>query len=322
MAEEQVETNGPAPDASGNAIASASRPPPEDMEARGDGGIKPAPTSLSHSRSLSLSTPSSSHKQRQTQRHVTVKDLYRQFASHLGETISQEDASLPLGWQCFLTGAIDALMYSRSGVWVAFQTGNMVQLSQNIAQYIIPWRPGLTRQPLEAVERAVTISTFLLSSFIGSLIARKIGQRRRAWLVLSSVLQSLFLWGTAGILLHLPDDVAPSFQWFPVILILTAFSMGLQSVTSQMVSSPPWATTVAFTATLTQIGSDPYLLTLAPSPQTSGRDRRLLSVVMLCFGAGVAECLLNTALNFKGSIAVCAALKLFLALLWLAPNGS
>ena len=79
--------------------------------------------------------------------------------------------------------------------------------------------------------------------------------------------------------------------------------------------------TVAFTATLSQIASDPYLFTLVPSANTRGRDRRLLAIVMLCVGAGVGESFLHTSAGLRGGVTICAGFKLVLALLWLVSKG-
>lgn len=79
--------------------------------------------------------------------------------------------------------------------------------------------------------------------------------------------------------------------------------------------------TVAFTATLSQIASDPYLfaLTLSPferlrkggskKPGMLGRDRRLLAIAALCTGAGVAECLLFSNAGLRGGVAIAAGFK-------------
>ncbi len=96
----------------------------------------------------------------------------------------------------------------------------------------------------------------------------------------------------------------------------------MQALTAQKLQSPAWATTVAYTATLTQIAADPFLGAIVPSRSTKGRDLRILSIAMLCFGAGVGECWLHSDLGFRGAMAVVAAFKLLLALLWLLPKGS
>jgi uncharacterized membrane protein YoaK (UPF0700 family) len=211
------------------------------------------------------------------------------------------------------------------------------------AQYILP-QASAQRDALRTTERAAAIFAFVLGSFLAARIASRIGERKRAWLVLSSFLQSVLLWAAAGLALSRPKDEEPSFRFFPAIFFCTSLSFGMQSLTAQKMASPvsdsasrctipvvshisfndvqAWATTVAYTATLTQLAADPYISAVLPSSQTRGRDLRILSIVMLCFGAGVAECWLNTSLQFNGSVAVCAAFKLLLALLWLLPKGS
>ncbi|SYW77907.1 related to 2-Nitropropane dioxygenase [Ustilago bromivora] len=182
--------------------------------------------------------------------------------SYLNDEIDHGAANVPLAWQAFLTGMVDMLLYSRSQVWLAFQTGNMVQFSSNIAQFIIP---GAEQFPLLTLLRILSVVGFL-GSFIG-------------------------------------------------------FQLGMQSILAQKLISPAFATTVAFTATLTQIASDPYLFHLIPSEKTRGRDRRMFAVLALCVGAGVDESLLHTSANLSGGLTISAGFKLVLALLWLVPRG-
>ncbi|PWN45308.1 hypothetical protein IE81DRAFT_364318 [Ceraceosorus guamensis] len=273
-------------------------------------------------------------------------NLTRRMTRLLNQQISHDAASVPLAWMALLTGMVDALVYSRSQVWTGFQTGNMVQFSQNIAQWMLP---QAEKFPLLTLERVLSILSFLLGSFLGALGGRRFGDRRRAWQVTTALIQSISLWGAAGILLSRPEDEAPSFRYYPGVIVLTAFSMGLQSISAQKLVSPAFATTVAFTATLTQIASDPYLfaLTLSPfeahrqrakndpgsasangassgapkAPATTGRDRRLLAIFALCTGAGVAEMLLYSDAGLRGGMAIAAGFKLVLAALWLIPQG-
>ncbi|PWN49354.1 inosine monophosphate dehydrogenase [Violaceomyces palustris] len=207
-------------------------------------------------------------------------------SSFLEEKIEQGDATVPLAWQAFLTGMVDMMLYSRSQVWLGFQTGNMVQFSGNIAQYIIP---QAQTQPLLTLERILSVLSFFVASYVGYLGGQYFGHQKRKWLVMSSVIQSLFLWGAAIKLLTRPEGEEPSFSHFPPVIVLTAFSMGLQSIAAQKLVSPTFATTVAFTATLSQIASDPYLFALRPSASTRGRDRRLIAIVSLCIAMEVVR---------------------------------
>ncbi|SPC67318.1 related to 2-Nitropropane dioxygenase [Ustilago sp. UG-2017b] len=193
--------------------------------------------------------------------------------SYLNDEIDHGVANVPLAWQAFLTGMVDMLLYSRSQVWLAFQTGNMVQFSSNIAQFIIP---GAEQFPLLTLLRILSVVGFFLGSFIGFQLG---------------------------------------------VIVLVAFSMGMQSILAQKLVSRAFATTVAFTATLTQIASDPYLFHLIPSEKTRGRDRRMFAVLALCVGAGVGESLLHTSANLSGGLAISAGFKPVLALLWLVPRG-
>lgn len=238
--------------------------------------------------------------------------------SYLNDEIDHAAANVPLAWQAFLTGMVDMLLYSRSSVWLGFQTGNMVQFSSNIAQFIIP---GAEQQPLLTLLRVLSVTGFFLGSFIGFQLGRRVGHQKRSWLILSSLIQSAFLFGGAGILLSRPKNEMPTFEYYPGVIVLVAFSMGMQSILAQKLVSPAFATTVAFTATLTQIASDPYLFHLVPSEKTRGRDRRVFAVLALCVGAGVGESLLHTSANLGGGIAISAGFKLLLALLWLVPKG-
>lgn len=238
--------------------------------------------------------------------------------SYLNDEIDHAAANVPLAWQAFLTGMVDMLLYSRSSVWLGFQTGNMVQFSSNVAQFIIP---GAETQPLLTLLRILSVIGFFLGSLIGFQLGRRVGHQKRSWLILSSMIQSAFLFGGAGILLSRPKNEMPTFEWYPGVIVLVAFSMGMQSILAQKLVSPAFATTVAFTATLTQIASDPYLFHLVPSEKTRGRDRRMLAVLALCVGAGVGESLLHTSANLGGGIAICAGFKMVLALLWLVPQG-
>ena len=264
---------------------------------------------------LSTPDPDSYPLQSHHQSHWRAWGLTK---SYLNDEIDHASAALPLAWQAFLTGMVDMLLYSRSAVWLGFQTGNMVQFSSNIAQFIIP---GAETQPLLTLLRILSVIGFFIGSFTGFQLGRRVGHSKRSWLIISSMIQSAFLFGAAGILLSRPPDELPTFEWYPGVIVLVAFSMGMQSILAQKLVSPAFATTVAFTATLTQIASDPYLFHLVPSEKTRGRDRRMFAILALCVGAGVGESLLHTRANLGGGLAICAGFKVVLALLWLVPTG-
>lgn len=56
---------------------------------------------------------------------MSVVNLIRERCS---ETISHDQATIPLAWQAMLTGLVDALLYTRFTVWTGFQTGEYLSL--------------------------------------------------------------------------------------------------------------------------------------------------------------------------------------------------
>ncbi len=99
------------------------------------------------------------------------------WPSYLNDEIDHTAANVPLAWQAFLTGMVDMLLYSRSQVWLGFQTGNMVQFSSNIAQFIIP---GVERQPLLTLLRILSVIGFFLGSLVGFQLGRRASATRSA----------------------------------------------------------------------------------------------------------------------------------------------
>lgn len=265
------------------------------------------------------------------------------WTSTLHDTITAENATLPLAWMSLLTGLVDGAVYAHFQVWVGFQTGNIVQFSMNIAEYIYPWSPH--QYPLLTLMRALSFTSFFIASFVGARVGKKYGEKKRWYLILHSILQGIVLFAAAGILFSQPNGEEPTFRYGPPVIVLVAISMvsarggrqctfecspifvlqGLQSIQAQKLSSPVFSTSVAFTATLTQIASDPQLfkpsLYLLGDEKVKGRDLRILAIIALAIGGGIAQSLLDSSLGLSGSVAVCAGFKMFLSLLWLLPKG-
>lgn len=87
--------------------------------------------------------------------------------------------------------------------------------------------PGVERYPLLTLERALSVISFILGSFVGALGGRRWGDRNRSWLIATSLLQSFTLFGAAGILLSRPEDEAPSFTYWPGTIVLVSLTHSL-----------------------------------------------------------------------------------------------
>jgi len=106
--------------------------------------------------------------------------------------------------------------------------------------------PNAEKYPLMTLERALSVLSFLLGSFLGAKAGARWGDKNRGWQASSAVIQSIFLFGAAAILLSRPEDEPPSFRYFPGVVIMSAFSMGMQSIASQKLVSPAFATVSFF----------------------------------------------------------------------------
>lgn len=115
----------------------------------------------------------------------------------------------------------------------------MVQFSENIAQYMLP---NETKMPLLTLLRSLSVCSFLIGSFLGSRLGARFGDRKRGWQVSTSIIQSLFLFGASAILLSRPAQDESSFRFTPGVVIMTALSMGMQSIAAQKFVSPAFAT--------------------------------------------------------------------------------
>lgn len=88
-----------------------------------------------------------------------------------------------------------------------------------------------------------------------------------------------------------------------------------------------FSTSVAFTATLTQLASDPHLFTprlsfIGSHKEVKGRDLRLFALASLALGGGLAQTLLDSDAGLRGGMTVAAAFKVVLAGLWWISKGS
>ncbi|PWN24568.1 hypothetical protein BDZ90DRAFT_100078 [Jaminaea rosea] len=249
-------------------------------------------------------------------------------------TLDHTSSLLPLTLLALLTGLIDGLLYSRTSVWIGFQTGNIVQFSMGVASFIYaPYHPVPADEGLLTGLRAISFVSFFTASWVGSLAARQGGKgrgRKRWFLIASSVVQALLLFGAAGILWSKQEGEEVTYRWFGPVIMLVALSMGLQSILSSGLSSPIFSTSVAYTATLTQLASDPHLFTprlsfLCSSPakaaEVKGRDLRILALAALALGGGVSQSLLISDAGLRGGLTVAAGLKVLLGALWLIPRG-
>ncbi|PWN46441.1 hypothetical protein IE81DRAFT_344048 [Ceraceosorus guamensis] len=219
-------------------------------------------------------------------------------------------ASIALALQCIVAGFVDAAAHGTTKTWVAFMTGNLTQLMISLVSLI---SISIRRPALDAYNTAATTSTtsttnlprdellqrlslsfssilgFSLGAYLCQLGISRFGSSHRARLLFTPLCGSIVACVIAALaFFEHRQGWQLAGRWGPIMLGLLAVSMGAQAAQGQRSGNAPWATTVVFTATLTQIFADPTFPLLA----NAGR-KRVTSVLCLLLGAALAQTLLE-----------------------------
>ncbi|PWN96421.1 hypothetical protein FA09DRAFT_331308 [Tilletiopsis washingtonensis] len=221
-------------------------------------------------------------------------------------------ARLALTTQCFIAGFGDAAVYAPVKTWIAFMTGNLTQLMiSSVALLFLRVRPSTSASSEESsmhssrvILSAGSVVGFALGAFLSQQAVLRFGAAQRARLAGTHLVGALIVLAVAGIMSRgydLQSDVAP------YLIGALACTMGAQAVVGQRSGNAPYATTVVFTATLTQVFADP----LFPYLGAPGR-RRVVTILALLLGSGSAQCVLEL---LKDSRAATYALPLVLCAL-------
>ncbi|CEH16183.1 Protein of unknown function DUF1275 [Ceraceosorus bombacis] len=222
-------------------------------------------------------------------------------------------ASIALALQCIVAGFVDAAAYGTTKTWVAFMTGNLTQLMISLVSLISISirRPALDAHHIAILNTTSTLPRdellqrlslslssilgFCLGAYLCQLGISRFGSSHRARLLFTPLCGSIVACVIAALAFF---DHRQGWQlagrWGPIMLGLLAVSMGAQAAQGQRSGNAPWATTVVFTATLTQIFADPTFPLLA----NAGRQR-VTSVLCLLLGAALAQTLLEFLRAFR-----------------------
>ncbi|TXT04844.1 hypothetical protein VHUM_03927 [Vanrija humicola] len=224
---------------------------------------------------------------------------------------------------CFLTGWTSAISFTTHLSRPGFQTGNVAQLAIAMARTFDPPQTR-TFTFMKGDQQALTaLVSFWLGTSLGRIGAR-IGPKRRAWLVSTSLVQIVCA-VIAAVLAHFSGEGAyangrdhPSWST-PMGMAALAFlsaSLGLQGIVGKRIGSP-MNTTVVLTTTWIEIFNDPSLFYIGYAPT---RDKRVAGVMAVLVGAFIARALLGVA-GSGGAIGVLCAFRLLQAVWWAAIPG-
>lgn len=182
----------------------------------------------------------------------------------------------------FSTGIQDAAAWPDYTAFASNQTGNTLFLAIGVA--------GLAGSAYSFPNIGMSLSAFILGGTVMGQIGNYFGCRKRLWLITTSLLQTLMVFGAAIIQYSLPlKQNGPTALG---ALTLLAFSSGGQVAMSRSLKITEITTAMA-TAAYVDVVVDPNLLKF----HNRQRNRRVMFLVMLtagCFAGAFAQRAVNS----------------------------
>ncbi|OAX42475.1 hypothetical protein K503DRAFT_683225 [Rhizopogon vinicolor AM-OR11-026] len=246
---------------------------------------------------------------------ATMARLKKYFLAEVDEKRS----TLPLAGYRFMTGVINALIFSAIFIWCGSQTGNTIQLALAVARLL----KGAHNYSLHLVEKQALCSlvTFAFGVFIGGRVGDRIGCKTRAWLFMGTFIQALFTMTSAILMWEGRErslaDASDNAAWSDTLSFLfTGFlsaSMGLQGVMAKRVDTH-FSTTVTLTVTWCELISNPKLLHVRRL--VTSRDHQILTVACFVAGGFAGRVSLDK-IGSANTLGIGAGIRLVIGVWWL-----
>ncbi|KDQ07091.1 hypothetical protein BOTBODRAFT_192616 [Botryobasidium botryosum FD-172 SS1] len=225
----------------------------------------------------------------------------------------------PLVWFCFMTGYMDAVSFTATYIWCAFQTGNTIQLSLSLAK-LCTGEPRLPTWRISDRQALCSLLAFLCGAWLGR-IGDRIGPKKRVWLVLGTLIQAGFTLGSclcahaSGESSHGSVEGDPS--WTSVLgfaaLAFASASMGLQAHLGTRLGSQ-FATSVVLTGIWTLLVVDKKLFEV--NHIVKSRDYKGLAILGTFIGGLVGGALINK-IGAPATLAIGAGIRVLIAIGWI-----
>jgi uncharacterized membrane protein YoaK (UPF0700 family) len=200
--------------------------------------------------------------------------LFDYFVAPIREDVILEIELLIL---TFITGIEDAATFLEYHCFTSNQTGNTVLLSIATAGFSSNLNTSVSNM-------SISLSMFILGSWINGQIGNYLGRRRRYWLVVTSFLQTAMVFIAAGLQFGILDpEYSPAFSSNAAglgALAFLAFSSGGQVAMVRSLGIME-ITTANATSTYVELLIDTQLYKL----HNRSRNRRLLFLLCLCIGS-------------------------------------
>ncbi|WOO82808.1 uncharacterized protein LOC62_04G006294 [Vanrija pseudolonga] len=177
--------------------------------------------------------------------------------------------------QALATGLLDATTYADFHTFASNQTGNAIVLTVAAV--------GVLR--IQVVLTSVSLASFLFCAFVFGHIGLWLGVRRRAWLLLTTAIQMVFLIVAAVLLSPSgPPGTALKGPAEAATLALFAGMSGAQVAMARQ-SSCAELPTAPMTSTFVDFVADQYLFAAWGDPKAGPRNRRIFYVLSMLGGS-------------------------------------
>ncbi|KZT10414.1 uncharacterized protein LAESUDRAFT_694050 [Laetiporus sulphureus 93-53] len=237
---------------------------------------------------------------------------------YLMTDVDPAKSSIPLAAFCFMTGFVDAVVFTAIFVWAAFQTGNTVQLSLAVARLFS--KPRDVSFHISDQQALCSLLSFNVGSFIGRL-GDRMGPKSRAWLMLGTFIQALFTMAAAvavwqsGSISVATDRFNPAWTdalTFVAVGFMSA-SVGLQGIMGKRINTQ-FSTTVVFTTVWCELMADPKLFQL--NHWVISRDHKIIGIIFLFVGGFVGRALID-AIGSASALGIGCGIRIIIAIWWL-----
>jgi uncharacterized membrane protein YoaK (UPF0700 family) len=218
----------------------------------------------------------------------------KSILSYLNEPI-REDLLLEIQLLllAFGTGIQDACTYPDYFCFASNQTGNTVLLAIGVS--------NLGAGAFEFGNIGVSLSLFLAGSWIAGQIGNVIGPRRRAWLLVTSLIQTIMVW--AAVIIQYTAPYRRTGPYAYAILALLAFSAAAQVAMARGLKINEITTAMA-TAAYVDFLVDENIY----AKHNRGRNRRIAFLLALASGSFVGA-FANKYVNSAFALMISAILK-------------
>ncbi|OQD72996.1 hypothetical protein PENDEC_c017G03641 [Penicillium decumbens] len=236
------------------------------------------------------------------------KESFAALTAFLGDEVQSRHADLLLFTCCLTSGLIDSTIYDAYTTFVSMQTGNTIFIGLGASNQN-PRRYGWTRS-------LASVGCFIIGCFLFARLNRVVGARRRGGLMLSFLIQAIFILISAGLIQGgvISDGIQSSetTQWDQLVPIVL---LSLQSA-GQIVASRALGfneiPTVVITSLLCDLILDPMLFLL----RNEKRDRRVVAFVLTLVGAIVGGWVTKATGEIAPTLWLSAGIKLSVVVAW------